>query len=1817
MAEFKIDRFKYNWKGSWEPATEYKRDDIARVNGRSYVCIKGHISAGAFGDDLNATLPGSEPPQPDPRWIVMTVSKSFIGNWTIGTDYNKGDLVLLDGTVWLCIAPHNAIDFATDVVDKWEVFTKSISFVGIWTESTTYGHGALVKYNGYVYKCLNAHLSGTTLEDNIDDWLEFHVGNEYRNAWIPETVYRKNDLVRYGASVFRCTATHTSGSVQIDDNNFVLEFPGTQFDGEWTSTTVYNIGDIVRYGGHVYYAVANNIDSDPSRIVAGYTSGGDSTQDWIILSKTYNFRGDWDINSPYKTGDIVTRGGYLYQILRDININDGDDSSLVYQDPEIYELLIPGKKFVGPWTATGYYSVGDIVYYLGTAYFCNFEHQATAENFPGDNGSGYDYWDILVQAGQPGGLKNKGDLLTFGLSRTGADDGSTVGDTNLPIAETGEVLSVTTDLDIFWRNFLQDSDVVYVSNEGINRPGYGGTPERPFRTIRYACEYIEDNFAPLSPTKVKVATGFYEEIGPIAIPAGCVVMGDELRATTISATPRIPAYRDEYDDVSAYITFVETFILDILTNVPVSPLAGNTETQVLSAPVASPDVAQRFVELFTDWKDYVNYYVFTGETNPTLLGSNTTNEDTAFVNGAANVRQNLLFISGQIYAYLVNLGRTPDKDRVYEDVNSLFRGIARDIEFSGNYGTLLSARRYSNAANGSQNDDLFWCRDTTGIRQCTMKGLVGALNPPGVFDLYQRPTGGAFTALDPGWGPDDNRVWINNRSPYIQGVTNIGSACVGKKVDGSLHNGGNKSMTSNDYTQVLSDGIGAWITDGGRAELVSVFTYYCAVGYFAEDGGIIRATNGNNSYGDYGSIADGNDPTEIPDTCTVWNRNNEAIVDTVESGGSLDTISVFEYEHCGEAYSEVTPVIKGAGAGVNVEYDDFRDLSIFNCRLLNTKGSGSEGGSNYLVRQGNAQETLDATSTLKLSQSDATLFESEIIGMRILIIQGTGYGQYGYIDGYDPVTRFVTIRKESNDELGWDHLIPGTPNVAALDSTARYRIEPRMEVSHPGFISNSINLNSERTFTDIDFGGMTETYGGLTGGTGTGETFGLPAVEAIFTVSRQGHNYVVTLNNGGAGYAVGDRLTITGDFLGGSSPDNDLNLDVVTVSDDSTNSITSFSQQGKGRGGRFVAIAAPNFVVYSDTGSSWQEANLDVTATWIKVLAENNRFLAFASNTNTYNFSYTGENWTTRALPATENWVDAASGPNGFVVIADNATTFAYSANGLTWNTSNTVGANTIDWKKIAYGQGRYVAIANDRSVTYSDNNGLTWVTAPNVLPAGTYDFVSLAYGDNRFIAMTADGQILYSVDKGATWYQGSSVPQNGGTSLNYIDCKYAQGVFLAISTDAGTPTGLCATSEDGINWIQNSLSATQAWSALTFATIDDVPKWVLLSDNATLQGVSLVTTGKKAKLRADPFTGTFQRVKIWDPGSGYRSAPDITVTDTQFITEVEIDPRIGNGVIAQPSFKSRGSGYRSTSTTVSITGDGYADIIPESNKLTIIGVDTIPGPGVQIRIEGILDVLTEDPNDLKLFNGVKITDLGDDGTGNNTRLVELQISPTIDNEDNLVHGTQVTLRSLYSQARITGHDFLDIGTGNFEQTNYPEVYADGSYFTAAPENEVYETNGGRVFYTSTDQDGNFRTGELFSVQQSTGIVTISAEFFDLDGLTELALGGVRLGGSGAAVRDFSTDPTMSEDSNNVVPTQRAIATFLADRLSVGGEDLETNRLVAGNVIIGGEENEFNMNNDGTLQIQVPVDLSGDEAGVGGTILSQMLVLRTFNDTTQ
>ena len=136
--------------------------------------------------------------------------------------------------------------------------------------------------------------------------------------------------------------------------------------------------------------------------------------------------------------------------------------------------------------------------------------------------------------------------------------------------------------------------------------------------------------------------------------------------------------------------------------------------------------------------------------------------------------------------------------------------------------------------------------------------------------------------------------------------------------------------------------------------------------------------------------------------------------------------------------------------------------------------------------------------------------------------------------------------------------------------------------------------------------------------------------------------------------------------------------------------------------------------------------------------------------------------------------------------------------------------------------------------------------------------------------------------------------------------------------------------------------------------------------------------------------------------------------------------------------------------------------------------------------------------------------------------------------------GVIANIRYNFSLIRLTGHDFLFIGTGGVATTNYPSIPSQGP--TQA--NQIVYTFPGRVYYVSTDEKGNFNVGQYFSVNQATGAATLNANAFNLSGLTSLRLGsiGAQLG---AQVDEFSTDGTLSANSNTKVPTQAAVRTYL------------------------------------------------------------------------
>jgi hypothetical protein len=153
--------------------------------------------------------------------------------------------------------------------------------------------------------------------------------------------------------------------------------------------------------------------------------------------------------------------------------------------------------------------------------------------------------------------------------------------------------------------------------------------------------------------------------------------------------------------------------------------------------------------------------------------------------------------------------------------------------------------------------------------------------------------------------------------------------------------------------------------------------------------------------------------------------------------------------------------------------------------------------------------------------------------------------------------------------------------------------------------------------------------------------------------------------------------------------------------------------------------------------------------------------------------------------------------------------------------------------------------------------------------------------------------------------------------------------------------------------------------------------------------------------------------------------------------------------------------------------------------------------------------------------------------------------------------GTAAQVTTRISTCRATGHDFLDIGTGSYSTTNYPyQIYGNPAK-SRNQANEIQEDGVGRVFYVTTDQNGIFRVGKFFTVDQGTGTVTFSASIAlsNLDGL------GFK---RGVVVSEFSTDSSLTNNAPDTVPVQSAIRGYIDKRLGLdhGGGPVAQNNLI-------------------------------------------------------
>ena len=94
MAEFKLGRIKFVWKGNWAASTTYYIDDIVQLGGKTYICRVGHASVADFNTDLEAS---------PSKWEQFSDGQSWQGEWNTSTLYQINDLVKYGGSILKCI----------------------------------------------------------------------------------------------------------------------------------------------------------------------------------------------------------------------------------------------------------------------------------------------------------------------------------------------------------------------------------------------------------------------------------------------------------------------------------------------------------------------------------------------------------------------------------------------------------------------------------------------------------------------------------------------------------------------------------------------------------------------------------------------------------------------------------------------------------------------------------------------------------------------------------------------------------------------------------------------------------------------------------------------------------------------------------------------------------------------------------------------------------------------------------------------------------------------------------------------------------------------------------------------------------------------------------------------------------------------------------------------------------------------------------------------------------------------------------------------------------------------------------------------------------------------------------------------------------------------------------------------------------------------------------------------------------------------------------------------------------------------------------
>ena len=962
----------------------------------------------------------------------------------------------------------------------------------------------------------------------------------------------------------------------------------------------------------------------------------------------------------------------------------------------------------------------------------------------------------------------------------------------------------------------------------------------------------------------------------------------------------------------------------------------------------------------------------------------------------------------------------------------------------------------------------------------------------------------------------------------------------------NIEMGGNKSMLANDFAMINDLGYAIVCTNGGVSEQVSTFTYYCHTHYWANNGGQIRSVAGSNAHGNYGLRASGSDVTEKPDAVTL----------------AKNMVQVARVYKQGEYIDEMTPTSTTQAVAVYIIGYDYSPYNTTELEIDHT--IDDLGIVRYEVSSvEHTPVTLNGQNVLKLNLSTAgndgrssvglvsTLYDGQLVTIRNL-----QNFKFNNIDNVRPTRPSTAL--QFNDNLGDIYRILAynlndstgetlPDNVAVLQSDASF--------NYYKFVTDVTNI------TNVDPDDPSKTQGSLVGD----DKIAVLEVSKQSTIDQINKGSYITGWNGRihriTGYVVPLHTAIATYVSGGVVS---TTMIVSGVSGTITAGMTIDDPAFTSGQTVISATAVPATTNYSIELSAIADSTPAGTIT-------------FGEDVNGY----------------------LTIDPNPVInIVGDSSTTI----NALSYVSTAALGTSAIK-KAVTFNVSwspaslpivnNYYNIANQANTSYNGYHQV--IGAVSTTELSVADVTGLSVG------------MVVSTTAASAYIPTGTVIQSIGASS------------FTVSPACWVPAGTTVSST--IVAVMTRLDISNGGSGYT-----EAPMITITGGGAT----------SDAYATCEIVAGKIDTVTIVDPGYGYIDINTVVVTITPLLGGALLTPVLSatatQNVVAT-------AGVNTNQITVAYDADPGVFTAGTSITATTFGSITGTGPySVTINFSTTTAPTTNKwyritGNTNPLYNGyyyctaststsITLTYTYDPGTwsaSTTTYIIKEETSASsnalgiskpfsVDASSTLRigyaqnTGAQITVR--ISTCRATGHDFLDIGTGSYSTTNYPyQIYGNPAQ-SRDQSHEIVENGVGRVFYVSTDQNGIFRVGRFFTVDQGTGTVTFAASIAlsNLDGL------GFK---RGVVVSEFSTDSTMTNNAPEIVPVQSAVRGYIDRRLGLdhgGGPVAQSNLIGPGYMPLNGYlamSGNLNMGNHGISNIP---DLSYSSTGYGNNAANKNYV---------